>query len=81
MIALPDALGRLQATLMEFAPGPTLMSRDNFDSMRVDNVATGAFPGLADLGIAPTPLEQEASVYLARKSRRSHLDHLRHDAH
>jgi uncharacterized protein YbjT (DUF2867 family) len=78
---LPDGLGALQASFLEFAPGPTLMSRDNFDSMRAPNVATGRFPGLADLDIVPTPLEQDAAHYLARKSRRSHLDHLRRDAH
>ncbi len=81
VIALPEALGRLQAALLEFAPGPTLMSRDNFDSMRVPNVSTGRCPGLADLGIVPTPLEQEASHYLAHRSRRSHLDRLRRSAH
>ncbi len=81
VIALPDALGRLQAAMLEFAPGPTLMSRDNFDSMRVPNVATGRYPGLADLGIVAAPVEQEASHYLAHKSRRSHLDHLRRNAH
>jgi NADH dehydrogenase len=81
IIPLPAALGRLQAAFLEFAPGPTLMSRDNFDSMQTDNIASGRYAGLSDLGIVPTPLEQEASVYLARKSRRSHLDHLRHDAH
>jgi NADH dehydrogenase len=78
---LPDALGRLQAAFLEFAPGPTMMSRDNFDSMRTPNVATGRLPGLADLGIVPTPLEAEIALYLARKSRRSHLDDLRRDAH
>ena len=81
IVPLPGGLGRLQAAFLEFAPGPTLMSRDNFDSMRTDNIASGGYPGLADLDIVPTPLEQEASVYLAGKSRRSHLDHLRHDAH
>jgi uncharacterized protein YbjT (DUF2867 family) len=81
VLALPDMLGRLQATLLEFAPGPTMMSRDNFDSMASANIATGNFPGLTDLGIVPTPLEQEASRYLAQRNRRSHLDHLRHDAH
>ncbi|MEO8938053.1 MAG: complex I NDUFA9 subunit family protein [Burkholderiaceae bacterium] len=81
IVPLPDVLGRLQAAFLEFAPGPTLMSRDNFDSMRTDNIATGGYPGLADLDLVATPLEQEASVYLARKNRRSHLDHLRHDAH
>lgn len=81
IIPLPGGLGRLQAAFLEFAPGPTLMSRDNFDSMQTDNIASGGYAGLADLDIVPTPLEQEASVYLAGKSRRSHLDHLRHDAH
>jgi uncharacterized protein YbjT (DUF2867 family) len=81
ILRLPDALGRLQAALLELMPGPTLMSRDNFDSMRVDNVATGRYPGLAELGIQPTPLEPEVSIYLPGKGRRSHLDHLRHDAH
>ena len=81
VIGLPDALGKLQAAFLEFAPGPTVMSRDNFDSMRTPSVATGDYPGLADLGIDPVTVESDASIYLARKNRRSHLDHLRHDAH
>jgi NADH dehydrogenase len=81
VIALPDALGRLQAAFLEFAPGPTLMSRDNFDSMQTPNVASGNYPGLADLGIDPVTVESDASIYLARKNRRSHLDHLRHADH
>ena len=39
VLGLPQALGLAQATLLEFAPGPTLMSRDNVRSMLVDNVA------------------------------------------
>ncbi len=81
VLRLPDVLGRLQAAFLEFAPGPTLMSRDNFDSMRVDNAATGRYPGLSELGIVPTPLEPEVAVYLGGKGRRSHLDRLRHWAH
>ena len=42
ILALPAAAGRLQARLMELAPGQPLMSRDNVRSMRVDNVASGA---------------------------------------
>ena len=45
------ALGRLQALAMELLPGRTLMSRDNIDSMRVANVASGKLPGLDGLGI------------------------------
>ena len=36
------------------------MSRDNLDSMRVPNVASGTLPGLAALGITPTALEAVA---------------------
>ena len=81
ILRLPDALGRLQAAFLEFAPGPTLMSRDNFDSMRVANIATGRYPGLSELGIVPTPLEPDVAAYVGGKGRRSHLDQLRHWAH
>lgn len=67
VIALPNALGRLQALVMELAPGEPLMSRDNLDSMRVDNVATGTLPGLAELGIAARSLESVAPGYLDRR--------------
>jgi uncharacterized protein YbjT (DUF2867 family) len=51
VISLPYAIGWLQALLMEWAPGPTLMSRDNLDSMKVNNVASGHHAGLHDLGV------------------------------
>ena len=52
VISLPYAMGWLQAMLMEFAPGPTLMSLDNLDSMKVNNIASGHAQGLHALGIA-----------------------------
>jgi NADH dehydrogenase len=64
VIALPDWLGRIQAWLMEHAPGAPLMSRDNLDSMKVDNVATGQLPGLQALGITPSVLRPIAQDYL-----------------
>lgn len=54
VVALPYAIGWLQALLMEYAPGPTLMSRDNLDSMKVNNIASGHAQGLHALGI-PEP--------------------------
>lgn len=57
IVALPDALARLQATLMQLLPGEPLISRDNLDSMRVDSVASGKLPGLPALGITPAALE------------------------
>ena len=52
VIPLPYAIGWLQALLMEFAPGPTLRSRDNLDSMKVNNIASPDALGLPALGIA-----------------------------
>lgn len=64
VIGLPRWLGRLQAWAMELAPGEPLMSRDNLDSMRLDNVATGTLPGLESLGITPAALLPIARDYL-----------------
>ena len=61
--ALPHTLGQLQASILARVPGPTLMSRDNFDSMTVDNVATG--PMAPELGLTPTPLASVAPLYLS----------------
>jgi NADH dehydrogenase len=66
VIGLPKVLAQLQAFMMELAPGPTLMSRDNLDSMKVDNVASGTLPGLDALGITPSALRDIAPTYLCR---------------
>ena len=66
VIALPTWAGRLQATLMGLAPGEPLMSLDNLDSMKVDNVATGKWKGLASLGIKASALLPIARQYLGR---------------
>jgi NADH dehydrogenase len=66
-LPLPGWAGSLQALLMELMPGEPLMSRDNVASMSVPNVASGTLPGLAALGIAPTPLEAVAPGYLAER--------------
>ena len=63
-IALPDGAARAQAWVLEHLPGPTLMSRDNLDSMRVPNVAGGKLPGLANLGITAASVQAVAPGYL-----------------
>lgn len=68
VVALPDSLGRIQAALLEAAPGPTLMSRDNFDSMSVDNVASGPIDPV--LRVVPTPLGAVAPSYLNDRTAR-----------
>lgn len=77
IVPLPPALARLQALAMEWAPGEPLMSRDNLDSMRTPNVASGLLPGLAWLGITPSALAAVAPAYLARGQGCARLDALR----
>ena len=63
VIELPAVLARIQAFLLEHVPGGPIMSRDNLDSMKVDNVATGNY-STPPAWIA-TPLEAVAPRYLA----------------
>ena len=72
-IPLPAPLTRLQALALEWLPGPTLMSRDNVDSMKVPNVATGSLPDLTALGIVPAALEAVGPGYLGAESGRARL--------
>ena len=73
VIGLPDALARIQATLMELAPGEPIMSRDNLDAMKVDNVSNGLLPTLAALGITPSALSAVVPFYLGAQGLRSGL--------
>jgi uncharacterized protein YbjT (DUF2867 family) len=76
-IALPMALGKLQAGLLELLPGQPLMSRDNLLSLQVPNVASGQLPGLADMGITAAALQAVAPQYLGPDFARAKLERLR----
>lgn len=71
VFGLPDSIGLLQATLMDFLPGKPL-SIDNFRSLTLDSVCTES--GLVRLGIAPTSLRAIAPTYLGNRSREAQLD-------
>ncbi len=77
VLGLPMTLGRLQALAMEMLPGEPLMSRDNLDSMRAPNVASGALPGLAALGIEAATLDAVAPDYLGPGRGEARLDRWR----
>lgn len=77
VLPLPGPLAWAQARLMELAPGEPLMSRDNLASMQVPNVATGQWPGLADLGITPAALAAVVPEYLGPGHRNGQLDRCR----
>ena len=67
IVELPERLARIQARLFERLPGEPILTRDNLDSMRVDNVIDPAVQDLtaAALGIKLTALESVAPHYLA----------------
>jgi NADH dehydrogenase len=76
-IALPMAVGRLQALALEMLPGEPLMSRDNLASLATPNVASGRLPGLASLDIEASALEAVAPLYLGAGFGRARLEPLR----
>lgn len=67
VLALPDWAARLEARLFELLPGEPLLSRDNLDSMKVDNVVDPETQALTAeaLGIKLTSLDAAAPHYLA----------------
>ena len=75
IIGLGPRLSYLQAWAMEFSPGP-LMTRDNHESMQVDNVSGMKLP----FGIAATPLESVAPDYLSGSHPRSRYGLFRYRA-
>lgn len=71
VFGIPDAVARVQARLFELMPGEPILSRDNLDSMQVDNVVDPAIQATtaAALGITLTPLEVVAPRYLSPSDR------------
>jgi NADH dehydrogenase len=78
VIALPDLLARPMAGLMEVLPGEPLMSRDNLDSLKLDNVPSGPIDALC--GIVPRSL-REAGPSMYGGSVMTRLSRWREQAH
>lgn len=78
VIPIPSSIGKVQAFFMELAPGEPLMSRDNIDSMSIDNISKGGqlFP-------LPryTSLKATAPKYLKERHDQSFMDVFRQSAH
>jgi NADH dehydrogenase len=74
VIGLPDWLARMQAWFLEHAPGGPIMSRDNLDSMRRDNIAS---PNTVSM---PTAIEDVAPYYLGPQVSPTGYEHTRHHA-
>jgi uncharacterized protein YbjT (DUF2867 family) len=70
LISLPFGLARLQAMLLQFAPGPLKLTPDQVALLQTDNVVSDAARAagltLEGLGITPDSLEAIAPQYLWR---------------
>jgi uncharacterized protein YbjT (DUF2867 family) len=65
VVGLPDPVAKMVAWMFEHLPG-RVMSRDNLDSLKVDNVPSRQpYWPAPELAIRPTPMEPEAVLYLA----------------
>lgn len=71
VLALPDGLARLEAMFFELLPGTPMLSRDNLDSMKIDNVVNPSTQALTAeaLGIKLTALEAVGPQYLSPTAR------------
>jgi NADH dehydrogenase len=65
LVDIPAGLARLQAAVLQHAPGKPL-TPDQLLMLAHDNVVSAGTPGLADLGITPTPVELVVPAYLSR---------------
>ncbi len=65
LVEVPMGLARLQARLGELVPGKPF-TRDQLVLLGRDNVVSEGMPGLAELGIVPTPVELVVPEYLDR---------------
>ncbi len=65
LLPVPRWLAGIQASVLQNLPGK-LLTRDQLDLLRRDNVASATMPGLTALGVTPTPLGLIVPNYLSR---------------
>jgi NADH dehydrogenase len=65
LCSIPFGLAEIQGAILERLPGGRLvLTRDQVAQLKRDNVVAAGAPGLAELGIAPTPVEAILPTYL-----------------
>lgn len=74
IIRLGDGMSRLQARIMQHAPGKPF-SMDNYNSMKMPSVCDSHYPDV--FGITPTPLESVVPGYLTSDTSKGRFSVLR----
>ena len=65
LVDVPDGIAALMARVGDFVPGAPMTS-GQWQMLQVDNVVPAGAPGLADLGVAATPIDAVVPAYLER---------------
>ena len=65
LVPVPFPLAMIQGAVLGLLPNPPL-TRDQVKLLKRDNVVSGLFPGLTELGVRPTALEAMIPAYLDR---------------
>ncbi|MDB5490982.1 MAG: NAD-dependent epimerase/dehydratase [Micavibrio sp.] len=66
LMPLPFALAKVEAFFLQMVPGCPLLTTDQVESLKTDNVASPYALGLADLGVGTTGMELIVPGYLER---------------
>jgi uncharacterized protein YbjT (DUF2867 family) len=72
VLPFPFFLAKFDAAFLQLMPRP-LLTMDQVEALKYDNVANPELPGLADLGITPEPMESVLASYLYRYRRAGKL--------
>lgn len=72
LLPVPFGLAKLEAFFLQLAPKP-LLTMDQVELLKTDNVPSGQHPGLTDLGVQPHSLEAIVPSYLHRYRRGGRL--------
>lgn len=65
LVPLPWSVATLQGKILGLMPHP-LLTADQVETLKTDNILSGDLPGLSALGIAPTGMDVVLPTYLAR---------------
>lgn len=65
LVSLPWGFASIQGRVMGLLPQP-LLTADQVETLKADNIVTGEYPGLTDLGMTPTSMDVILPTYLAR---------------